>query len=162
MGNLPNKVKIYISIIGIIALSLLIFLFINHEITSIKMLIFWGVLAVVTESLRILLPSGVGVSVGFAISLSSLIIGGPLLSALVTGIGVTFRVTDISGGKRSHLFNSPISKTIFNASQGIISAGIAGIIYVMIGGSINSDVFQLSLIAVLVTILVYILLNSCL
>ena len=77
----PDKrTKRYIIIIFLLAILVYSFLVYNFAIVDFKMLIFWTVLAIVVESLLIPLPNNkVGVSVGSAINLASIIVGGPLL-----------------------------------------------------------------------------------
>jgi len=78
----------------------------NYEF-DIKIIIFFGILAIIAESLAIPLPNSGAVSVGFAIGLASIIIGGPLNAALVASIGVMLRVPKVPRRGYVHLFNTP-------------------------------------------------------
>jgi putative nucleotidyltransferase with HDIG domain len=103
---------------------------------SLPTLIFWSILAAVTESLGITLPSGIGISVSLAINLASVVIGGPLMSVIVSSSGFLFRIYRTQGEKGfTHLFNTPVHKTIFNVSQSIIASGVSGFVFIWLGGS---------------------------
>lgn len=99
------------------------------------MLVFWSILAITVESLLILLPNNnVGVSVGYAINLASIIVGGPLLGTTASFLGFLFRCPKIPDRGYVHLFNTPVYKTVFNVSQNIIVTTIMGLVYVSAGG----------------------------
>lgn len=160
MPTLPNRVKIYLAMLFIIASIVFIYLFSTYSIPSMEALLLWSILAVVTESLPIVMTSGAGVSVGFAIGLAALITGGPLLATIVTTSGFVLRVVKDPNNKLNHLFNVPFYKTLFNASQSIIFTGISGIVYITINDKINSYSQSNFILAVLITLLVYMLLNT--
>jgi len=102
----------------------------NNTIDLGTIILFAG-LSIIAESLLIPLPSGGAVSVGFAISLSAVIIGGPFAAYLVNGLGVLLRnVRDPKRGT-SHIFNTSLYKSLFNFSNCSIAAGISGLIYVI-------------------------------
>lgn len=120
---------------------------------------FWGILATVTETFLISFPSGVAVSVGLAVTVTSMIICGPLVGAIVAGIGFAFRMPVIEGTRR-HLLNTQISRTVFNISQVILVIGIAGeILYGAVGYSEATSLTEL-VPSVLLIILICEILNS--
>lgn len=160
MLKLPNKLMRYVLFIFLIATCLLIYLFVNYNIPSLELLIFFSLLAIVTETLLIPLINGVAVSVGFAISLATIIIGGPLTAALVSGIGFLFRFPRIQGKGRIHFLNTPIYKTAFNVGQSVIVSGFSGIAYIISGGNVSENSFVFSITSLIIVITVYILLNS--
>lgn len=160
MNQLSNKAKIYILFLIIISALLIFYLFENYLVINIKLLAFFSILAIITESLLIPLSSGIAVSVGFAICLASIVISGPLAGAIVSAIGFTFRFPKIKGRGYVHLFNLPLYKTIINISQSIIVSGISGIAYIKTGGILNDDSFVLNLIPIIIMLCIYVLLNS--
>ena len=155
--GLNRKAQIYIAVLFAIATILYGFILINFEIESFTMLAFWVILAIIAETLLIPLPSNtVGVSVGFAISLASIIVGGPLVGATVSFMGMLLRTPNIKGRGIAHMFNTPLYKTIFNVSQTIIITGSIGLIYYKIGGVVG----QFVLIPTVIILIVDIFLNT--
>lgn len=151
----PNKnTYIYIGTLFIIAIIAYSFLIQNFKIIDIKMLLFWAILAIIVESLLIpLVNNAIGVSVGSAINLASIIVGGPLLGTTASFFGFLFRCPKIPGRGYNHLFNTPIYKTIFNISQSIVVTSTMGIIYLGTGGRIGEFFLpQTILIVILGTI----------
>lgn len=155
--NLNKKSKIYLSFMFIFAIILYVNIFLNYKVPNITMLVFWTILAIIAETLLIPLPgNSVGVSVGFAISLATTLIGGPLLGTTVSFLGVLLRIPNVTGKGRIHLFNIPLYKTVFNVSQSILITGCMGILYLHTGGKIG--VF--SLYPILLIVFFDILLNT--
>lgn len=149
--KLNKKTYIYIGIIFIISIITYGFLLNNFTIDNLKMLLFWSLLAIVVESLLIALPNNtIGVSVGSAINIASIITGGPLIGTTSAFIGILFRVPKITGRGYMHLFNTPIYKTIFNISQSVIVTTAMGLLYVYTGGIIGQ-------VSLLPTILIVVL-----
>lgn len=135
--TLPFKVKLYIGLIIVLSVVMMFFVIIMNGNKSIDLwaLLFWAALAVMTESLVLRLPSGMGLSVSLAIVLAALIAQGPLVGTIVTGSGFLFRITKISNtNKVAHLFNTPIYKTLFNVAQSVLAIGASGIVYSSLGG----------------------------
>ncbi|WP_304944570.1 hypothetical protein, partial [Vallitalea guaymasensis] len=123
----------YIIFMSILAVAVLYFLYNKYEIGPAEDILFWGLLATVTETFLISFPSGVAVSVGLAVTVTAMIICGPTTGAIVAGIGFIFRMPVIEGERR-HIFNTQISRTMFNISQVVVVIGIAGeILYGVLG-----------------------------
>lgn len=153
--QLSNKTKIYIGCVYSISFIILVYLFSNFKIPSINMLVFWSILSIVVETLLIALPnSNVGISVGSAINLAAMIVGGPLLGTVSTSIGFLFRIPKLPERGYTHLFNTPPVMTIFNVAQGIIVTGIMGIVYILTGGVVGEFfIFQTLFILLIGTLL---------
>jgi len=148
-----RSINIYISLLFIVAISIYIYLLSEFVITDYAKLMFWIILAIVAETLLIQLPNNrVGVSVGFAISLAAIIVGGPLIGATVSSLGLLFRFPRISDKGIVHLFNTPPYKTIFNVSQSIILSSAMGIIYLSIGGAIGEFVLFPTLVIIVLDV----------
>jgi len=136
--KLNLKTKVYLLVISILAISLYAYIFNNYRIDNIPMYIFWIFLAIAVESLLIPLPNNtVGVSVGYAINVATVIVGGPLLAATASGLGFLFRFPKIEGRGYVHLFNLPAHKTLFNVAQSVLVSGIMGLLYLNFGGQIG-------------------------
>jgi len=132
------KTKLYLGILLLSALGIYIYSLINYSIDGIVLLLFWTVTSVLIESLLIPMPNNnIGVSVGYAVTIATVIIGGPLLATTVAGLGFLLRFPKISGRGYVHVFNLPIYKSIFNISQSIIVAGLISFIYLGLGGEIG-------------------------
>lgn len=135
--KLNKKTIIYIGTLSIIAIIAYVFLLINFTIPSLTMFLFWSILCIIVESLLILLPGNVGVSVGYATNLASIVVGGPLLGTTASFLGFLLRFPKIPERGYVHLFNTPIYKTIFNVSQNIIVTTVMGLVYIGTGGVIG-------------------------
>ncbi|MCT4542034.1 MAG: HD-GYP domain-containing protein [Vallitalea sp.] len=157
--KIKKSMLIYIIIMSILAISVLYFLYNKYEIGSFKNIIFWSFLASITETFLISFPSGVAVSVGLAVTVTSMITCGPLVGAIVAGIGFLFRMPLIEGERR-HVFNTQITRTVFNISQVIVVMGIAGeILYGVLGYTKGISLLEL-IPAVLFLFLICEVLNS--
>jgi len=156
--NIPIGAKIYLGFIGVSSI-LTLYIFSQTKYTfSFWTLLFWCILAIITESLGVELPNGAQVSVSFAISMASIVTGGPLVGAISSGTSFIFRIIKSYDGKYLHLLNTPVYKTFFNTGQGIIITGLSGLAYIFAGGKIG----HFSILPTLVIVPVYILLNSVL
>ncbi|MDR7870982.1 MAG: HD domain-containing protein [Tissierellaceae bacterium] len=153
--RLDKKAIFYISGLSMLSIFMMGYLFNNYEIPSIDMLLFWSILTIIVETLLIMLPNNeVGVSVGSAINLASIIVGGPILGSVSAGLGFVFRFPHVPGYGRQHLFNTKFYITIFNISQSTIGTGIMGIAYLYTGGTIGRFNFiQAILILLLGTVI---------
>lgn len=151
----PNKTTyIYIGILFLISIIAYGFLIRSFTITDIKMLLFWTILTIIVESLLIpLTNNSIGVSVGSAINLASIVVGGPLLGTTSSFLGLLFRCPNVPEYGCTHLFNTPYYVTVFNVSQSIIVTSVMGIIYIGTGGKIGEFFLpQTILIVILGTI----------
>ena len=160
MSELPKKLKIYIAGLFTSAVLLMIYMIINYTINDIPSFIVLSILAVIAESFLIQLPGIGAVSVSFAISFAAIIIGGPLMAAIVTSIGLSLRRPYVEGRGYVHILNTPIYKTIYNASQSIICAGFSGIIYLLILNSLSNFGVIADTVALIVTVGIYVTPNT--
>ena len=152
-----KKANIYIGLLSIISISLYTYLVLSFDFPSFSMIIFWTILAIIVESLLVPLPNNiVGLSVGYAVNLSSMIVGGPLLATTASALGVLLRVPKVTGRGYIHTLNLPLYKTIFNISQSIIVTSLISLIYIAIGGVVG----EFTLIPTIVVLLLGILLNT--
>jgi len=155
--SLNKKTKIYLGFLVVTAIGLYTYLLLNYSIPNIWMLLFWIVLSVAVESLLIPLPNNtVGVSVGYAVNLASIIVGGPLLGTTSAVMGVLLRVPKITGRGFVNTFNLPAYKSVFNISQSIIVTSLMGIVYIATGGQIGA----FSVLSIVIMLLLGIILNT--
>jgi len=162
MEGLPSKLRNYIVRVCIVASVLLIYLFYVYDIRSWKEIMFFALLSIIAETFTIPMPNGGAVSVGFAISLSAIIIDGPLAGALATAFGFLFRFPKVKDRGYVHLFNYPFYKTAFNVAQGIIMTGIAGVFYFLVGGEIVDSSLNIYPLPIIVLVITYLSINTSL
>lgn len=155
--NLNTKTKFYLGTIVVIATALYGYLVISFDAPDIKSLLFWIVLSAIVESLLIPMPNNtIGVSVGYAINIATVIVGGPLVATTSSAMGFLLRAPKVPGRGYIHTFNIPIYKTLFNISQSIIVTSLISLIYLFIGGIIN----EFSLFPTLFILVSGVLLNT--
>lgn len=155
--NPDKRTKKYISIIFILAILIYLYLIFNFKILDLKMLIFWTGLTILVESLLIPMPNNkVGVSVGSAINLASIIVGGPLLGTTASFLGFLFRAPKVEEHGYVHALNTNIYITLFNIAQSIIVTALMGILYIIAGGRVG----EFSFLQTLLIMLIGIILNS--
>ena len=155
--EIPNKTKLYLGFLATLALSLYIIIILEFSIDNISMFIFWATLAIVVESLLIPMPNNkVGVSVGYAINIATIIIGGPLLATTTAGLGFLLRAPKIKDRGFVHVFNLPIHKSIFNVSQSVIVTAVMSYVYLFLGGTIG----EFSLISTIFVIIIGVVINT--
>jgi len=150
----------YISALAIAACLLMVYLVNTFTISDYTLLIVFSILSAIAETFLILLPKVGAVSVSFALTFSAIILTDPLTAAIITAAGVIFRIPYSESRGRVHIFNNPIYKTVFNVSQYIINAGVAGLIYVHINNILNFSFKVFNPIAGAVCLIIYLLLNS--
>ena len=155
--EINKKSYYYIGILAIIAIGLYSFIILNYEIQNIGMLLFWSILAIIVESLLVPLPNNtVGISVGYAVNLASVIIGGPLVATTTSFLGFLCRTPNITGRGFIHTLNLPVYKTVFNISQSLIVTSIISITYLLTGGKVG----EFALVPTFIILLLGIVLNT--
>lgn len=155
--KLNKKSYIYIGILLVIAVFTYSLMLFNFSLPSLNMFLFWTSLTIALESLLIPLPNNtIGVSVGYAINLASIIVGGPVLGTTSAFLGVLCRFPKIKGRGFVHALNSDLYKTVFNVSQSIIVTSSIGIIYLIMGGRVG----EFATIPTISMLLIGVLLNT--
>jgi len=157
-----NNIKLYTYIFFLVltATILMVYLFKNYSINDYVLLVAFSILSAIAETFLILLPKIGGVSVSFALTYSAILLTNPLTAALISAMGMLLRCPYVEGRGRVHIFNNPIYKTLFNVSQYIINAGLAGLIYVYVDGIFNFGLEFFNPIASVLCLLAYLFLNS--
>lgn len=151
-----SKVKIYTGILFLLTVVSAGLLMTRYAVFDWRVYIFWFFMAFLSETFMIKLPGGKAVSVGLAISLAVIIIGGPLTAAFVMSMGVISRVPVMEDGKRVHIFKTHPVKTIFNFSEMFLTTAAAGMVYLLTGGQTGA----FSILPTIFLILSYVFINS--
>ncbi|KAB3532443.1 HD-GYP domain-containing protein [Alkaliphilus pronyensis] len=161
MNQLPKKAKYYICFVIISALILCFFLFKNYTIPSLKLLFMFIFLSFLVETMAVPLPNGGAVSVGYAVDLATMIILGPLGSAVCASVGIMFRIASVSSEDKRHILNTPLYKTLFNGAQCFLSIGLASVIYYNFSNAQIADpYFYLNTIPLLIALLAHLVINT--
>lgn len=129
MKRYPSKAQIYIKVMIGAACGVLTYLTLTTDFTSeaLRGLLFFGSLAVLTDSLPVKLPKGGYVAVTVSVIYAALILFGPSIASYVAIIGLVFCRFVI----KEH---EPLHKLLFNCAQFVLAVGCAGKVYTMLGG----------------------------
>ncbi|MCL4426348.1 MAG: HD-GYP domain-containing protein [Firmicutes bacterium] len=132
MKPLSRNLKIYfLTVIGL-TLGVSYFLWSLSPVSGSPSLVLFLVLTQLSELGALPLPQGKGtVSVGFSIIYAVVLLFGPTTGALMAAIG-TLRVRDFSG-------KVPWLGVLFNRAQLFLAAGMAGWIFLFLGGKLGGD-----------------------
>jgi len=156
---MSNKLKVYVSIIIILGFVFFLYTFNNaHNVDIIGVFVF-AALSTIAESFLVPTPGERGLSVGFAIALSAILVFGAPEAAWISSIGIMLRVMK-KEGKIFYIFNFPIYKTLFNGANIFLSAGLASLCYEGFGATSGIMDLNSSIIAIIASIIVYILVNA--
>ncbi len=121
--------KLYVSILTIVATTFYIYIFMNYSTdATVTNILFWSVMAIISETFLIVLPSGAATSVGMAVYLAALITAGPLVAVSCSTLAFLFRMPEVFG-KRRHLFTYNITVTLYNISSHALFVGVIAVIY---------------------------------
>ena len=134
-------------------------------------IIFFSVLGVIAESQSLAIDENKALSIAFAIDISALLMFGLTAAAWVSFCTAFFSVMDFGRGRKEHLFNTPLHKSLLNASNYILSILACGSVYQALGGSfiyvtnpvgIEASFIQIArdLPAIFVGLVVYVLVNT--
>ncbi|MHC2994738.1 MAG: HD-GYP domain-containing protein [Candidatus Atribacteria bacterium] len=150
------KLKVYIGLITALAIALFIYLAPSLSLISDIWLIltFFIILSSVAEFMPVDLPVGGRVTIGFPIDFVVILVYGPAMAMWITFLG------EILGES----VNRKVSwyKTLFNASQYALSAGVAGMVYQGLGGVVGAVDLSNYIIPAVICAIVYYLINSSL
>jgi putative nucleotidyltransferase with HDIG domain len=151
---LSLKLKIYIGAVTGLAIAFFIYLVPSLSLTANTWLIltFFIVLSTVAEFMPVDLPFGGRVTIGFPIDFVVILIYGPFFAICVTFMGEI--LGDILNRKTIWY------KTLFNASQYALSAGIAGMVYQGLGGVVGEVNLTNYIVPAAICAISYFLINS--
>ena len=153
VNNLAIKLKIYITVVAMLALALFIYLFPSLSLISNIWLIFAFFLAIsiFAEFIPVDLPMAGSITIGFPIDFVLILVYGPALAMLISAISAI--ISEVLEKKTSWY------KIIFNASQYALSVGMAGIAYQYVGGVVGFQNFFKYILAATLCALVYCFIN---
>lgn len=156
---MSRKLRLYVFTIIFVGIIYVIYSINTNVSFDINKVIIFGLLSIIAESLLIPTPGESAISVGFAVDLAAILVLGVPEAAWIASLGIMLRSV-WHQGKRFHIFNTPLYKTLFNGAQIMISAGVAGLCYQLLGGvtgiiDLSSYIFPL-----IACILVYVLINE--
>lgn len=129
MKDYPVSAQIYIKVVIISAVLFLAYLTVTTTFSgpSVRGLVFFGGLAILTDSLPVRLPKGGYVAVTVSVIYAAIILFGPCIAAYVAIAGMVFCKFIISN-------REPLHKLLFNCAQFVIAVGVAGFVYSYSGG----------------------------
>ncbi len=156
---MPKKLKICVTTIILIGIIFFIYTLTIGTLLNVEGIMIFALLSIIAESLLIPTSSESAISVGFAVDLAAILVLGVPEAAWIASFGIMFRTIKLNG-KRYHIVNYPFYKTIFNGAQILISSGIAGLCYKLLGGKPGFVDFNNLLIPMIVCIIIYALINE--
>lgn len=156
---MPNKLRLYVTTIIILGIAYFVYTLNTTNILDTRSVIIFAILSIVAESLLIYTPGESGISMGFAIDLAAILVLGVPEAAWIASVGVMLR-TIKHNEIRYHIFNYPIYKTLFNGAQILLSAGLAGLCYELLGGEIGTIDFNSFLLPLVACIIIYTIINE--
>lgn len=130
---MSNKLRIYVAFIITLGITFFLYTLIIVKQIDYMGVVLFVILSIVAESLLIITPGERGLSVGFAVGLAAILIFGAPEAAWIASIGTMLRVMK-KEGKRYHILNFPLYKTLFNGANTLLSAGVSGLCYEALGG----------------------------
>lgn len=152
MRKMPTVLLIYIFLVAFTGAVFLFFAFPHILTTSLKDFIIFVIFSAAAESFPVNLPSGGGVTVGFAVVLSSILLFGAPFAVWVAFLGVFITTAFLSKG-------IPIYKILFNCGMFAVMAGAAGLVFEKLGGKPGELKLLADIIPLLFTIFTYFFLN---
>lgn len=149
--SLTLTTKIYLVVLGLAALALLWYLFFITRWANLSwiVILLFLFLTILSASFPIRLPSGIAVSVSFAVIFASILIFEPLVAVIVSVLG---DLLSLRKGRN-------LIQYLFNAAQFTLSVGAAALAFRLLRpGQLNFTFYYL--VAALVPLLLCFLLNS--
>jgi len=152
-NKLNSKLKIFISVVILSAIILFILLLPTMPAISEIWLhmLFFILIAVLSEYVPVTLPAGGVITVSFPISFVVVLVYGPALAIILEVLSIIWTIFS----KKESWY-----KSIFNAAQYSLSAGLAGLVYLFAGGMIGKQNFIYYLLPAALCSLTYCLVNS--
>lgn len=156
---MTKKLKFYFIFVILIGALYLLSTIMTETDIDIKGVIVFTVLSVIAESLLIVTPGESAISVGLAINLAAILVLGVPEAAWVTSIGVMLRVVKHKGSY-IHIFNFSIYKTLSNGANILLSTGMAGECYRLLGGVSGKIDLNNLFVPLMASIFVYVIINE--
>lgn len=163
MKKLPLKLKTYIFTIYFLTAVTFIYSYMQgilslQDVKDLKVLLFFGAVAVVTETISVTYKN-VSFSSTFAITTAVFLLYGPLAAIIVIVIGQTFKVIRFNNMYK-HFFNTPFYGTLFNYCTLALSVLVSSFFYIGLGGNYKVDELLNHKFAVIVFFTVMFIINN--
>lgn len=129
--------KIYILLCILAGMGALIYLTVRDAAQLKPMwagILFFTVLGVIAESQSVAIDEDKALSIAFAIDIAALLLFGLTAAVWVSFCTAFFSVMDFGGGHKEHLLNTPLYKSLMNASNYILSTLAFGLVFEGMGG----------------------------
>ncbi len=153
MPKLTRVASLYFNLVTLAGVVILLYLGPGHLVREWPGFLFFLVLTLIAEAFPVTLPQRDGtISASFACIYASIIISGPAVGAWTAALG-TIRPKDL---KRE----TPLRFVLFNRAQLALAAGLGGLVYVKLGGSVGEVQFLRDFPLLVVPGLVYSLANT--
>lgn len=174
MASMRKTAAVYNYICILAGLGLLVFLTVRDaELLGSVIIgvVFFSVLGVIAESQSLAIDEDKAISIAFAIDISALLLFGLAGAAWVSFCTAFFSIMDFGRGHKEHVFNTPLQKSLMNASNYILSILACGFVYERLGGSymiltnpqgIEASFLQIAhdLPAIFLGLILYVLVNT--
>lgn len=149
----PLLLKFYILIISFLGVVFLYYFQPDWNLVNFGGFLFFTTLNLAAEHFAVSLPRGDSyVSVSFAVMFAAILIFGPEVGVWVAFWGVITYKGIIE-------FKQTYYRTVFNCAQAALAAGLAGLIYIYLGGVPGSLNFPNDILPVLLSSMVFLLIN---
>lgn len=174
ISSMRKTASVYILLSILAGLGLLVYLTIQQAPQirpHLFAILYLALLGVIAESQSLAIDEEKAISIAFAIDISALLLFGLAPAALVSFCTAFFSVMDFGRGHKEHVFNTPVHKSLFNASNYILSILACGYVFERLGGRylIDLDMTGLemtflhlvrNLPAIFVGLVVYVFVNT--
>lgn len=122
--------------------------------------LYFVILAIMTESMPVIINQSSFISLGFAIGLASMMLFDPLAVPMIIALGTILRVETIDG-KSHHILNSSFQKRFFNGSAYAVSAVLASYSYAYGSAFFHGIHFGgFSVVGIILAVVAYIFVNT--
>ncbi|MDK2901703.1 MAG: hypothetical protein PWR14_607 [Thermosediminibacterales bacterium] len=152
MRKMPSILATYIFLIAFTGAGFLFFAFPHILTANVKDFIIFVAFSAAAESFPVNLPSGGGVTVGFAVVLSTILLFGTPFAVWVAFLGVFITTAFLTK-------DVPIYKILFNCGMFATMTGVSGLVFERLGGNPGDLDLLNNLTPILITIITYFLLN---
>lgn len=146
---MSRRANLYIMSLGVLALPLLYFFSPALNPQEWPKLLGFIVVIVVLDLLPIEARTGQTVTLCSAVTTISILVGGPAVGVWVAGVAQLVS---------SMLTASDLKRTVFNTAQAVITVGMAGSAYTLLGGQVMAG--EITPLPALVSVVTYLLVNS--
>lgn len=135
---MKTMTRIYLMLIILAGMGLLVTASIvqaDYMLQIVGGVVILGVFGVVAESQSVAIDDNKAISIAVAVNIGALLLYGLEAAAWVAFFTAFFSIMDYGRGYKEHVLNTPLYKSLFNASNYILSILAAGGAYKLLGGA---------------------------